>query len=78
VKKLLLRLWKEQIGQDIFEYALLLVLIGLVLVASLKTLSSGVGKVYTGAASDLAVSGGDGGGDGGGGDGGGHGGHGGH
>jgi Flp pilus assembly pilin Flp len=73
VKKILLRLWKEQVAQDLVEYALLLVLISLVLVASIKTLATGVGKVYSGAASNLTVSGGGGGGGngGGGGDGGG-------
>ncbi|HTC63965.1 MAG TPA: hypothetical protein VK709_14070, partial [Candidatus Saccharimonadales bacterium] len=71
MKKILLRLWKEQVAQDLVEYALLLVLVSLVLVASIKTLATGVGKVYSGAASNLTVSGGGGGNGGGGGDGGG-------
>ncbi|HWF14467.1 MAG TPA: hypothetical protein VG272_12065 [Candidatus Acidoferrales bacterium] len=78
MKKILLRLWKEQVAQDLVEYALLLVLVSLVLVASLRTLGVGVTKVYSGAATNLAVTGGGGsggdGGDGGGGDGGGDGG----
>ncbi len=61
MKKLLLRLWKEQVAQDLVEYALLLVLIALVLITSIKTLATGVGKVYSGAASNLTVSGGGGG-----------------
>jgi Flp pilus assembly pilin Flp len=72
VKKILRRRWKEEIAQDLVEYALLLVLIGLVVVASLKSLGTGLGKAYSGAASNLTVtSGNGGGGNGGGGNGGG-------
>jgi Flp pilus assembly pilin Flp len=74
VKKILLRLWKEQVAQDLVEYALLLVLVSLVLIASIKTLANGIGNVYSGAASNLTVSGGGGGGGGNGGGGGGNGG----
>ena len=37
MKSLLIRLWKEEEGQDITEYALLLVLIALVAAATLTT-----------------------------------------
>lgn len=38
MKELLQRLWQEEQGQDLTEYALLLVLISLVSIAALKTL----------------------------------------
>jgi pilus assembly protein Flp/PilA len=55
MKNLLTRLWKEESGQDLTEYALLLVLIALVAIASMKTLATAIQTVYTTAASDLAV-----------------------
>jgi Flp pilus assembly pilin Flp len=36
------RLWKEQKGQDLLEYALLLLFIALMLVASVKSLSQAI------------------------------------
>jgi pilus assembly protein Flp/PilA len=55
MKNLLNRLWKEEAGQDLTEYALLLVLIALVAIASMKTLATAISTVYTTAAADLAV-----------------------
>jgi pilus assembly protein Flp/PilA len=55
MKNLLNRLWKEESGQDLTEYALLLVLIALVAIASMKTLATAIQTVYTTAATDLAV-----------------------
>ena len=37
MKKMLARLWKEEEGQDLTEYALLLVLVALAAVAALST-----------------------------------------
>jgi Flp pilus assembly pilin Flp len=71
VRKILKRLWKEEVAQDLVEYALLLVMVSLAVIASMKVLSNGVGKAYSAAASNLTVSGGNGGGNGGGGNGGG-------
>ncbi|MBI3669205.1 MAG: hypothetical protein HY237_05440 [Acidobacteria bacterium] len=53
LKKLLLRLWREQLGQDIAEYVLVMVLITLFAVASLKNVSNGINKVYSNYASNL-------------------------
>lgn len=42
----LTRLWKEQKGQDLIEYALLVVLIALMMIASMKSLSQAIGNVF--------------------------------
>jgi Flp pilus assembly pilin Flp len=55
MKNLLSRLWNEESGQDLTEYALLLVLIALVAVASMKGLATAIETVYNTAATDLAV-----------------------
>jgi Flp pilus assembly pilin Flp len=52
---LLLHLWKDEVGQDLTEYALLLVLVSLVAIASLKGIATAIDKAYNTAASDLAV-----------------------
>jgi pilus assembly protein Flp/PilA len=53
--KLLTNLWNDQSGQDLTEYALLLVLISLVAIASMKAIASAISTVFTTAAADLAV-----------------------
>jgi pilus assembly protein Flp/PilA len=55
MKKLLYSLWKEESGQDLTEYALLLVLVALAAIASMKTLATAIANVYSTAATDLAV-----------------------
>ena len=55
MKNLVNRLWKDESGQDLTEYALLLVLVALVAVAALKGLATAINTVYNTAASDLAV-----------------------
>jgi Flp pilus assembly pilin Flp len=42
----LVRLWKDQKGQDLLEYALLLLMIALTLVASTKSLSQAIGNAF--------------------------------
>lgn len=42
----LVRLWKDQSGQDLVEYVLLLLLIALMLVASTKSLSQAIGNAF--------------------------------
>lgn len=46
--RLSVRLWKEQRGQDMLEYALLLLLIALSLVASTRGLSVAIQSVFQG------------------------------
>ena len=53
MKSLLMRLWKEENGQDLVEYGLLIVLVALVAVASMKVLSSSISAAFTNAASAL-------------------------
>jgi pilus assembly protein Flp/PilA len=53
MKLLLTRLWKEEEGQDLTEYALLLVLLSLAAVATLNTLAGAIKNVFTNAATNL-------------------------
>lgn len=46
MKNLLKRLWKEESGQDLTEYALLLVLIALVSIAAINGLATAIGGLY--------------------------------
>jgi pilus assembly protein Flp/PilA len=55
VKSLLLRLWKEEEGQDLTEYALLLVLLTLAAIGSLGALANAVNGVFKNAASNLVT-----------------------
>ena len=48
--KFIKRLWKEQTGQDLIEYALLLVLVALVAGATVRSLGAGVKSTYSTAA----------------------------
>jgi len=47
--RLLKRLWKEEEGQDLTEYALLLVLLSLAAVASLGALADAINNVFSNA-----------------------------
>ncbi len=53
MKKLLSRLWREQQGQDLVEYALLLVLISLIAVASITTVGQAVSNAFSNVAAKL-------------------------
>jgi pilus assembly protein Flp/PilA len=50
-----MRLWREEKGQDLTEYALLLVLIALAAVASMQTLASQISGVFSTASGSLAA-----------------------
>ena len=54
MKQILRRLWKETAGQNMTEYALLLVLIALAAVASMSTLASTIKNVFSNAAANLS------------------------
>jgi len=54
MKELMLRLYSEEAGQDLTEYALLLVLVALVAAATMKTLGATISNVFSNAASNLA------------------------
>ena len=53
MKDMFLRLWKEEEGQDLTEYALLLVLLSLAAVASLSALASAINGVFSQAVQNL-------------------------
>ena len=55
MKKLALRLWREEEGQDLTEYALLLVLIALFVAAVLPAFATALTNVFTNATNNLTV-----------------------
>jgi Flp pilus assembly pilin Flp len=55
MKKRLLRLWSEEEGQDLTEYALLLVLLSLAAVSSLGTLATAINNVFSSASGNLTT-----------------------
>jgi len=55
MKNFMLRLWKEEEGQDLTEYALLLVLIALAAITVMGTLGSAINNVFSKAASNLTA-----------------------
>ena len=50
---ILKRLWREDEGQDLVEYGLLLLLVGLVCVTSMNTVAGAILNVFNNAASNL-------------------------
>lgn len=53
--ELIQRLWRDQSGQDLTEYALLIVLVALAAVASMKSLAHAISTVYSNAATNLTT-----------------------
>lgn len=49
------RLWKEEQGQDLTEYALLVVLVALVAIASMTTLGDAISDVFANATTNLTT-----------------------
>jgi pilus assembly protein Flp/PilA len=49
------RLWKEEQGQDLTEYALLVVLIALVAIASVSTLGASISDVFANATTNITT-----------------------
>jgi Flp pilus assembly pilin Flp len=47
------RLWKDEEGQDLTEYALLLVLLSLAAIGSLSTIATAINGVFAKAAANL-------------------------
>ncbi len=56
MKSLLNRLWREEEGQDLVEYGLLLVLIALVAITTMKTVGNAISNIFSNAASTLTTS----------------------
>lgn len=55
MKKLLARLWQDEAGQDLTEYALLLVLLVLAAIGSLSGLATAVNGVFVNTATNLST-----------------------
>ena len=55
MKNILSRLWKEEEGQDLTEYALLVVLVALGSVAAMGSLSQAISKVFSSAAANITT-----------------------
>jgi pilus assembly protein Flp/PilA len=55
MRRLIETLWKEDSGQDLTEYALLLVLVALAAIGSLGTLAGAINNVFSTAASNLST-----------------------
>jgi Flp pilus assembly pilin Flp len=53
MKPLLYRLWKEEEGQDLTEYALLVVLVGLTSIAAMSNLATAISTAFSSAAVNL-------------------------
>lgn len=54
MKQLVLRLWREDAGQDLTEYALLVVLVALAAIAAMKALAAAINTTYSNSASAVA------------------------
>ena len=48
-------LWREEAGQDLTEYALLMVLIALASIAAMNSLATAISNVYGNAAANLST-----------------------
>jgi pilus assembly protein Flp/PilA len=55
MKTILARLWKEEEGQDLTEYALLLVLVALAAIGSLGVLANAINNTFNSAATNLST-----------------------
>jgi pilus assembly protein Flp/PilA len=55
MKGILNRLWKEEEGQDLTEYALLVVLIALAAVTAMNKLAGAIAEIFNNAASNLTT-----------------------
>jgi len=54
MRKLLFEFLKEEQGQDLVEYALIVAAVGLALITTVNSLSQGVASLYSSITADLA------------------------
>jgi pilus assembly protein Flp/PilA len=47
IKQILLRFWKEEDGQDLVEYALIVAAVGLALITTVNQLSTAIVSLYS-------------------------------
>jgi len=52
--KILKKLWSEEDGQDLTEYALLMTLVALAAIAGMQTLAATINNVFSNAAGNLS------------------------
>jgi len=55
MKNALMKLWKDDQGQDLVEYALLVVLVSLGAVAAMTNLASGISDAFSNAVAQLTA-----------------------
>jgi Flp pilus assembly pilin Flp len=55
IRVLVRYLWKDEKGQDLTEYALLVILVSLGAVASMSSFSSAISKAFSSAAANLTT-----------------------
>ena len=55
MKNVLMRLWKEDEGQDLVEYVLLVVIVALGAIAGMGTLATAVNTAFGSAATNLST-----------------------
>ncbi len=55
MKNLMERLWREEEGQDLTEYALLLVLLSLAAIGSLQGLATAINGVFNSATTNMTT-----------------------
>ena len=53
MKNIMKRLWKEEEGQDLVEYGLLIVLISLFAVTAMSSLASGISDAFSNATAQM-------------------------
>jgi len=53
--RLMKRLWKEEVGQDLTEYALMVVLVALVAIASISSIGTAISSEFANAAANLTT-----------------------
>ena len=56
MKDRIVSLWREEEGQDLTEYGLLLVLVALAAIATMQSLASALSNVFSNASSSLSTS----------------------
>ena len=53
IRSLLIRFWRDEQGQDLVEYALIVAAVGLALITTVNTLSLGISSLYSSITADL-------------------------
>ena len=53
IRCLLIRFWRDEQGQDLVEYALIVAAVGLALITTVNTLSQGISSLYSSITADL-------------------------